>query len=304
MNLIEWYNKAFGVKRRRGDELNSLCPVCGHKDFHFNIKNRVGFCHRAACHYSPTFEELCDLAGYTPDEISFMPEREEVVKEIRVTLPGTKLAFYAMGQLMTHSQEALDYLLNRGLTVEDIIRWNITYDGVRVYVPVMREGQLYNYVGRDITGTQERKYLYCGGVKTSHWLFGWDECKDWDHITLVENTFNSIAYRNDINCTTNFGSYLSNEQLDLIKKSKIKTVCLMWDENTQDSAEKTVKRLRYNGIHAAYCWMKKQPDDHSKDEILQIARTLKQLAEQNKIEYDPWNIKKEKLCPRTVTHIS
>lgn len=297
MNIVEWFNKAFGVKKRKGDELNSNCPMCGHKDFHFNIRSKVGFCHRAGCHWSPNFEELCDFAGYTPDEVGFMPElvTPEEQREIQVILPGTQLCFYSLGQLMTHSQEALDYLLKRGLTVDDIIRWKITYDGVRVYVPVMKEGQLYNYVGRDLTGTEVLKYKYCHGVKTSHWLFGWDEAKEWNYLTLVENTFNSIAYRNDINCITNFGSYLSDVQLDLIKKSKVTTVGIVWDEGTHDTAEKTVKRLRYNGIHAAYCWMKGQPDDHPKDEILQIARNLKSLAEQNKTEYDPFNIKKEKL---------
>jgi len=296
MNIVEWFNKAFGVKKRKGNELNTNCPKCGHKDFHFNHKSRVGFCHRAGCHWSPSFEELCDIAGYTPDEVSFMPDApQEEIKEVTVNLPGERLCFYSLDQLMTQSQEALDYLLKRGLTVDDIIRWKITWDGVRVYVPVVKEGQLYNYVGRDLTGTEILKYKYCTGVKTSHWMFGWDECKEWDHITLVENTFNSIAYRNQINCTTNFGSYLSDVQLNLIKKSKIKTVLILWDEGTHNTAEKTVKRLRYSGIHAAYCWMKGQPDDWPKSEIINIACVLKELAEQNKTEYDPFNIKKEKL---------
>lgn len=298
-NVANWFNKAFGVKRRRGDELNTFCPQCGHKDFHFNIKSLVGFCHRAHCHWSPTIEELIDLAGYGPDEIAYMPDRPEEKRDVVVTLPGHKLCFYSMGQLMTNSQEALDYLLKRGMTIEDIIRWNITFDGIRVYVPVMKEGILYNYVGRDITGTQERKYLYCAGVKTSHWIFGWDECKNWDHITLVENTFNSIVYRNEINCTTNFGSYLSDIQISLIKSSKIKTVCLMWDEGTHKNAEKMVKRLRYNGISSCYCWMPGQPDDHPKEQIIQIAKNMKVLAEQNILEYDPFNIKEKKLCEKT-----
>lgn len=296
MNLIGWYNKAFGVKKRRGKELNSDCPQCGHKDFHFNIESLVGFCHRANCHWSPTLEDLIDLAGYGPDEIAIMPDRPEEQKQVVVKLPGQKLCFYSMGQLMTHSQEALDYLLKRGISVNDVIRWNITFDGIRVYVPIMREGSLYNYIGRDITGTEERKYLYCTGVKTSHWMFGWDECKEWDHITLVENTFNSIAYRNEVNCTTNFGSYLSDVQLDLIRKSKVQTVGIMWDENTHKNAEKIVKRLRYNGIHAAYCWMPGQPDDHPKDEIVKIAKQLKSLAERNILEFDPYNIKEKKLA--------
>jgi len=69
----------------------------------------------------------------------------------------------------------------------------------------------------------------------------------------------------------------------------------MWDENTHEFAEKIVKRLRYNGIHAAYCWMKGQPDDHPKQDIINIAKQLRLLAEQNKTEYDPFNIKKDKL---------
>lgn len=294
--LASFINKAFGVKKIRGVELNFNCPKCGHDDFHFSTAKLIGHCFRGSCHYSPTLEDLIDLAGYTPDELFLMPDRlEEPKLEVKVELPGTKLCFYSLGTLMTHSQEAMNYLLNRGLTVDDIIRWGITFDGVRVYVPVMKEGVLHNYVGRDITGTEERKYLYGHGVKTSHWLFGWDECKEWGWISLVENTFNSILYRNDINCTTNFGSYLSETQLDLIKKSKIKTVVLLWDESTHQNAEKEIKRLRQNGLFACYCWMKGQPDDWKKEQIIEIAKHMKNLAEQNIIEYDPFNIKKEML---------
>lgn len=295
MEIAQWFNKAFGVKKRKGNELNTDCPRCGHKDFHFNIKSRVGFCHRAGCHWSPSFEELCDLAGYKPDELFLMPDRIEEEREVIVELPGQPLVFYALDKLMTHSQDALDYLLKRGLTVDDMIRWKITFDGMRVYVPIMKEGQLYNYVGRDITGTSDKKYKYATGVKTSRWIFGWDESKLWDHITLVENTFNSIRYRNLFNCTTNFGSYLSDYQIDLIKKSKVKTVILLWDAHTFESAEKVVKKLRYNGIHACYCWMQGQPDDHPIETIVDIASHMKSLAEQNITEYDPFNMKEKEL---------
>jgi len=295
MNIIQWFNKAFGVKKRRGDELNTFCPKCNHKDFHFNIKSKVGFCHRAACHWSPSFEELCELAGYSPDEVSWMPDRVEEQRDVEVSLPGTPLCFFSLDKLMTHSQDALNYILGRGITIDDILRFKMTYDGERVYVPIMKEGRLYNYVGRDLTGMSDRKYKYAAGVKTSHWIFGWDECKEWDWITLVENTFVSISLRNSINSTTNFGSYLSDVQIDLLKKSKIKTVVIMWDEGTAKNAEKIVKKLRSNGIYAAFCWMKRQPDDHPKEQIIEIAHKLKQFAEQNITEYDPFNIKKEKL---------
>lgn len=132
-----------------------------------------------------------------------------------------------------------------------------------------------NYVGRlkpSRSDTGKLRYKYAPGVKTNNYIFGWDECTLWPELTLVENTFNSIWLRNHINCSTNFGSHLSDRQIELIASSKaIKTVLLLWDEGAEISAQKAVKRLRNAGIASCLARIKGQPDNHSLETLVELA---------------------------------
>ncbi|MCI0561391.1 MAG: hypothetical protein MN733_23135, partial [Nitrososphaera sp.] len=126
------------------------------------------------------------------------------------------------------------------------------------------EGKLVNFNSRVLPSCEDsafKKYLYFPGAKTSHYILGWAECRNWDTLTLVENTFVSLVFRNLLNCSTTFGSSISDIQLDMIATSKVKTVCLLWDEGA--NAQKYVKRLGKRGINAA-CWkILGQPDNYA-----------------------------------------
>jgi len=287
--VIEWFGRAWGINRRTNSELQTECPKCGHKSFYFNYKKNIGRCHSARCHYTPRLEDLIDRAGYSPDEWGGYRglEREETAP-VEVVLPGNRLLYYQGKEKMTWDAGALEYVRNRGISDADIIRFRFTSDGYRVYVPINKDGELFNYVGRDLTGQAEMKYLYCPGVKTSHTIFGWDECKLWDRLTLVENTFVSIWLRNSVQCSTNFGSSLSDEQLGMLKRSKIKSVALLWDEGAEKPAHKAVQMLSEVGIPACFVYMRGQPDDHGKEEICEIAEETHRLARKFVQSYDPF----------------
>lgn len=267
-DITGWFGRAFGINKQIGSELQTNCPYCNHTSFFFSTTKRIGFCHRASCNKAPTLDDLIKLKGYGPNEygVSDLPEKEG--EQHQIDVPGRPLLFWKNKQLMTHDQEAIDYLQSRGLGTVEILRFSMTFDGSRVYIPVREEGRVVNYVGRDITGKLPKKYKYAPGQKTSWHIFGWEECKYWDELTLVENTFVSIWLRNKINCTTVFGSHLSNTQLNMIGKSDIKRVVVMWDEGAELKAEKAVKGLRSIGTDAIYIRTLGQPDDHPLEEIL------------------------------------
>jgi hypothetical protein len=248
-------------------------------------------------------EDLEDLAGFGPDEFggyridrSGVDDKSSVRKEPTIELPGELVIQPIDGELQTRYPEVVKYLHNRCLSTHDIARFNLTYDGVRVYVPIYQGENLVNYVGRDLTGKEKKKYLYSTGAKTSEYLFGFSECKDWERLTLVENTFVSISFRNQIQCSTNFGSSLSDVQVALIAKSNIKTVAILWDSGTHRAANKAVKKLYDHGVKACYAIMKGQPDDHDSELIYQIANQCHEEANKCGKRYiDPWGLARDVL---------
>jgi len=300
--IIEWFHKAgWGVNAIEHSEIQTNCPKCGYGNFYFNIRKLVGICHKARCDYHihpPILEDLEKLAGFGPDEHGGFRVRVDdpipVRNSVEVTLPGDPVIQVIGGQQMTKYPKVVDYLVNRRLTSYDVLRFKLTCDETRVYVPVFKGETLINYVGRDLTGKERKKYLYSKGAKTSEWLFGWDECQGWERLTLVENTFVSISFRNVLQCTTNFGSSLSDAQITLIAKSKIKTVAILWDEGTHRSANKAVRKLANHGVNACYAIMKGQPDEHDPGVIYQIASDCHEVASKGVRYLDPFGIGSEK----------
>jgi hypothetical protein len=300
--IIEFFNHAgWGVNNIENDELQTNCPDCRYINFYFNMTKLVGFCHKAKCKFHmspPNLEELEELAGFKVNEFHYrvrVDDENPVHIAPEVKLPGEPVLFHKLGKLFTVFPPVVEYLHKRGIDNQTICNLKMTYDGTRVYVPVFNEEKLINYVGRDLTGTERKKYLYASGAKTSEWLFGWDEAKLWDRLTLVENTFVSIALRNKVNCSTNFGSSLSDVQILLVAKSNIQTVAILWDEGTHKAANKTVKKLREHGVHACYAIIKGQPDDYDTELICDIANDCHDAA-RNGIRYiDPFGISRELL---------
>jgi hypothetical protein len=301
--ILAWFHRAkWGVNAFENREIHTNCPKCGYVNFFFNVDKLVGHCHKAQCEYhlnSPILEDLEELAGFGPDQFGGYrvgvdePNPTQNVPE--VTLPGVPVVYPEDGILMTRFRDVIEYLYNRRLEISDIARFNLHWDGTRVYVPIYDGEKLVNYVGRDLSGQEHKKYLYCHGAKTSDYLFGWDECKNWNRLTLVENTFVSISFRNEINCTTNFGSHLSDRQITLISQSKVQTVAILWDENTQRAARKAVKKLGDHGKRACYAIIPGQPDDHSPKLIHQIANDCHEAALEGRGYIDPWELAQVKL---------
>jgi hypothetical protein len=92
-----------------------------------------------------------------------------------------------------------------------------------------------------------------------------------NNLTLMENTFNAIWISNTLgNCTSTFGSNLSDRQIELISGGAAKTVVIMWDEGADLSAEKARKKLKGAGVDVTCLKISGQPDDHELYSINQM----------------------------------
>lgn len=295
MRLEDWLNKSFGIIGRSGDEVNFPCPKCHHSSFFFNVVKHIGYCHRASCNWKPTIKDLnrhtrIQFGNPVYTRINDNPMSVPRVSEI--VLPESNLLVTKVnGQLMTSYQNAVEEVAKRGVTPEYQFRFKLTFNGIRVYVPVYYQGKLVNYVGRrawwkdaELDAAGVPKYEYCKGAKTNDFIFNWDEMKLRDQLTLVENTFNGIWLMNECNGTTNFGSSLSKVQIELIRMSKVKSVVFLWDEGADARATKACRDLQRLSIPAAFVKMKGQPDNHPVEKLVACSQEAHKLAKLGKTQ--------------------
>jgi hypothetical protein len=265
-DIAQWILGAFAVQRKHGSELQFECPVCGHPQFYFNTKKVVGYCHRASCRETIGMDQMIDRVGYPPAMSGYSPKVQAERPAAPVVLPeeATKIHWD------DREVEALGF---RGVTWDHIQQFDIRSDGGRLYVPVYEGGDLVQYNSRRIDRSKAtedwfdagpKPYKYASGHAITHYFLGWDECKLWSDIVLVENTFVSMWLR-DLHATATFGSHLSDTHIDKILHSSVKHVTFLWDEGTAFASQKAQRKLKALGIQSKIIPIHGQPDDHDKE---------------------------------------
>src|SRR3990172_948037 len=233
MTLEQWLNTSYGVTNKVGDEVRFPCPNCQFEKFYFNLRLQVGHCHRASCGYSPSLKAL-NLRSRTKIGTFINSEVEHYEKpapkpKLEIPERAKPLVELVNGQYMTKYERAAGEVLKRGVSYENQYRFKFQFDGQRVYIPVYSNGELLNYVGRAAWWKEMNisRYKYATGASTRCTIFNWGEMQSKENILLVENTFNGIWLMESFNGTSNFGSDLSKEQIDLIHYSDVKRVVIL-----------------------------------------------------------------------------
>jgi hypothetical protein len=279
-DVMQWLLGAFAVNQRVGDELNFDCPSCGHESCYFNVRKQQGYCHSASCHAKFDMRAMTDLIGYPPELAGYVPGMEKKEKVIGpVELPKG-------AELILQSHEDVQALALRGVEWSMIQKFHLHRNETHIIVPIYDEGELVQYNSRRINRnvTKDKwfsaiqsnvlRYKYASGRPITNFFLGWEECKLWERIVLVENTFVSMWLR-DLGVTTNFGSYLSDTQIDKLVHSNIKHITFLWDGpdafgRGAADPQKAQKKLKKAGIPSVIKHIRGQPDDYDKDTIKEI----------------------------------
>lgn len=253
------------------------CPACGQRKASINTVKRVGQCFRATCGWKAGTAKLIRLGLVSPLGLTDLAlQRNIEIPKGPLTLPDNcdNLVFKENGTFMTKYPVACTEVQKRGVSIEDQYRFQLHIDSQRIYIPIYSQGALVQYIGRSYWwyDSSYQRYKYAKGSSVTSYLFNWDECKSFDYLTIVENTFNAIRYRKLINSTSCFGSRLSKTQIQLIARSRCKFVILLLDEGAEGKAELAVRELRDSGVDAVRLKISGQPDDYSDDYILQLVQ--------------------------------
>ena len=188
------------------------------------------------------FDELAELVDDLP-RYKKTTETKSIVK-----LPDEFKPLWNGGDSIV-KKHALNYLHKRGITSEDILKYNIGYcdEGLysnRIIVPSYdSEGQLNFFVGRDFYNSP-MKYK---NSTTSKDIVGFELFVNWDEpIILCEGVFDAMAFRR--NAIPLFGKTIMNTLKKKIIEYKVKTIYLSLDN---DAIKESIEISEYfinNGI--------------------------------------------------------
>lgn len=232
--------------RKGGEELMFFCPNCNHYKRKLNINIVNGYYHCWVCNFSgKSFKSLL-VKLKAPEEyyktlckISNVKIKSDFKFEHKkISLPVEFIPLYKNSSDVGH-KHALNYCFNRGLSIHEIIRYNIGYcsSGMfqnRIVIPSYNcDGELNFYCGRDIYDSK-MKYRLCDSSKD---IIGFEMFINFNHpITLVEGVFDAFSVK--YNAIPLFGKTLSKKlKLKLIEKRPPRVNVLLDNDAIEQSLE-------------------------------------------------------------------
>ena len=245
----------------KGDEQAHHCPFCHHhkKKLQINLNTQQWHCW------------VCDAKGkkiqtllkrlhvdskrirkvfeiYGDDYIVSTTTEEEKV-ELRLPSEFKSLLVEPKG-LNPLYRKVVQYAKDRGLTKEDIIRYNIGYCDTgmysnRIIIPSYdRDNRLNYFIARSVFSEEKFKYKnppVSKNVTIFENQINWNE-----PITLCEGVFDAMSIKR--NAIPLLGKFIPKTLMDSIYKKGIKEIKIILDKDAQSQALYYVNYFMNNGI--------------------------------------------------------
>ncbi len=221
------------------------------------------------------YDELKDIVGESKSLSSFNSK----VKKKTLHLPKEFHPLWNGGDSII-KRHALSYIAKRGMSMADIIRYNIGYcsEGLytnRIIVPSYDcDGNINYFVGRDI---------YSGGMKyknppISKDVIGFDLFINWDEpIVLCEGVFDAMAIKR--NAIPLFGKTIPNKLMKKIYEKQTKTIYILLDSDAIKDAIKLTDKLMKNGINVYFVKIKDEdPSDMGFKKVINLIKKSEETS--------------------------
>ncbi len=284
VNLLNRVLNNNGVKLKKQDEYMYWSPFVTHHKRKLQINTQTGKWHcwvsnvggrnffqlfKKVSATKEQFDELVELVG----ENKFYKVKEEDKKNI-VKLPDDFKPLWN-GNDGIVKRHALTYLYKRGITDEDIIKYNIGYcdSGLysnRIIVPSYdSNGRLNFFVGRDFYSSN-MKYK---NSPTSKDIIGFDIFINWDEpIILCEGVFDAMAFKR--NAIPLFGKTVPKSLQKKIIEFGVKTLYLALDNDAMSDTIKITDMFLSEGIDVKIMVLKdKDPSELGFEKLLKSIQT-------------------------------
>ena len=290
------------LKKRRvakgGEEVVFICPFCERNGMgpdrrgHLYVNSITGqfICHR--CGERGSYKTLLWLLQLPYQDIAITSDivlvqglddfSQLYVKE------ELSSAFKSF-QYLNKDHEAYKYLLNRGLTSDDIklYHFGIFTDKVKDYVivPIIYQGHWVTWQGRAYKSTDKRRRYYNPPNSQLHnYVFNYDLASMYKRVIITEGIFDAISAGH--NGIATFGKTLSKKQIYLIVNTWPQVI-LAYDKDAQKEQEHIARQLcNYIDVYM-FDW--KTIDDSIKDlnELLihSSKDDIQKMLKQNIVKY-------------------
>jgi DNA primase len=277
------------------------CPFCKHHKPKLEIDPLLGVWHCWVCGEkgrSPvgllkkvhaSGEQIGEMRSYFPDG-----RGEKIEKTYEsVQLPSEFLSLVGKSTKLSFRQ-AKAYLLSRGISEEDIVKYNIGYCEAGKYrnsviIPSYnKSGQLNYFISRSFEKEPGRKYNAPSCNKNE--LIGLEYYINWKcPVILCEGIFDAIALKR--NAVPLFGKTIPRALMMKLVENDVKTVYLALDNDALKEAIEYSQQLLNLGKDVYLIELQgKDPSDLGFEEVTKYLHTAKQLT------FSDLLLKKMQLC--------
>jgi len=247
----------------KNDEQAHFCPFCHHhkKKLQVNIKTQYWHCwvcdakgrkiQRLLKRLQVDSRKLKKLFEiYGDDYIVYSKDTEEEKVELRLPSEFKSLLKLPTGKVKPVYRKALKYAEERGITKEDITRYNIGYCDTgmysnRIIIPSYDLDNRLNYfIARSIHAEEKFKYK---NPPVSKNVIMFENQINWNEpITLVEGAFDAIAVKRNV--IPILGKFIPKKLNNAIFKNEVKSINILLDEDAQGQALQYTMQFSNQGI--------------------------------------------------------
>ena len=234
------------------------CPFCHHKNPKLEVnlipnKKNENFWHCWVCDTKgKTLFGLFKRLKVSQEKRTQLQEilgttdkYETIFADSKVELPKEYKPLYNLTKSDIHARHALAYLKKRGLTMVDILKYQIGYCengryANKIIIPTFNDnGQLDYFVARSFEKEPSRKYDAPSSDKN---IIGFENMINWNvPIVLCEGAFDAIAIKR--NAIPLFGKNISKKLMQKLVTSEVQKVYLALDKDAIKSTFKIAEQL-------------------------------------------------------------
>jgi DNA primase len=195
------------------------------------------------------FKELNKLLG----DVSFYKKQDDDTPDV-VRLPQEYKSLSDPFDTSLIKEHAIRFLRKRGITKEDITRYNLGYCqsgkyNNRIIIPSYdSKGQLNYFVGRDFYSSN---FKYMNPPNVAKDVIGFDLYVNWSlPIILVEGVFDAMSVKS--NSIPLFGKTILPKLYKKIVEKKVKDIFIILDSDAFDDAIRMTEKFVNEGINVNF----------------------------------------------------
>jgi len=246
----------------KNDEQAHYCPFCHHHKKKLQVNLKTQYWHCWVCDAkgrkiqrllkrlhvdSRKLKKLYEIYG--DDYVVYSKDTEEEKVELRLPNEFQSLLKEPKG-LNPLFRKVWDYAKQRGITKEDIRRYNIGYCDTghyanRIIIPSYDSDNRLNYfIARSVFGEEKFKYK---NPPVSKNVIIFENQINWNEpITLVEGVFDAMAVKRNV--IPLLGKFVPKSLNDTIYKKGVKSINILLDEDAQEQALYYTMQFQNQGI--------------------------------------------------------